>query len=205
MNQLLCLLCGRPLPPSARDGETLGPLLCDRHTLDEARSLGVLGFPNLPEERFAPVDTISAKVRGQQIVAARQSDDPKLLILELGDHSQIVLFTFLYRTSFAQYIPGTAVAVAALGSLRAVAENDGDLGAVHAAVRAAVPLVGLQYGVDQEGAPSSEILTLHFAGDYWLDVESVGYSFYEIGSTGHIAVFWRDGRSPGPNEGGKQP
>lgn len=48
-----CIICGNDLPPSARAGETTGPLICERHAATDPVMAGVVGFQNLESE--APV------------------------------------------------------------------------------------------------------------------------------------------------------
>lgn len=190
---LLCLLCGRPVPQGARDLETLGPLLCERHPLDDAVAAGVVGFPNLPDPA-PPFGALTDALVGRRVVGARAISQPDDLLLVWDDGSVLDLFVRGYRDVFAQYVPGRSVWAAAVERLAEVREGVNEpVEAVLAAIDAGTALDAVEPGVSRAGDEWPEIVALHFRGRAMLDVEAVGW---QTGEAAQLRVAWRYGTRP---------
>ena len=196
---LHCIVCGNDLPPRAREGETAGPLLCERHTADDLGAAGVIGFPNL--DIHAPVDAITEKIRGHRIVRARQAVDPMNILLELDGAGVLVLFSWVFE-AYVQCIPWSAVNRAALDELPDLAacpppsRGPGST-AVLAAIRAGIPLVSIDIERFNDGSPAYHLLEMKFAGGFELGLECAGASPFDEPSSGsEFVLFWYNDREP---------
>ncbi len=191
-----CIICGNDLPPSARAGETAGPLICERHGANDAELAGVVGFQNLESE--APVAQLTAVLRGQRLLAARFLRDPIAtdLVLELDD-GVLDLFPVGYFTAFAQCIPRSAITTSSLNELPLAVEG-ADTKPVFDAIRARIRLLGAEPGAYTDGSVAVNILSLRFEGGFVLDVEAIGSTMATQEQRAYALVFsWRRDRAPG--------
>jgi hypothetical protein len=199
MTTLHCIVCGNTLPPSAREGETAGPLLCERHTMDEPRMAGVLGFPNL--DHHPPLEAIAASVQGHRIVRARQVADPMNVVLELDGAGVLILFCSVFE-AYVQYIPWPAVDRGALDELPDLAtcsppSRGPGATAVLAAIRAGIPLASIDIGRFNDDSPARHLLEMKFAGGFELGLECAGFSPFDEPSPGlEFVLFWYNDREP---------
>lgn len=174
------------------DGETLGPLLCERHNYKCALKSGVIGFPNLAAETSSYVHRISNEICGKRIAAARAFGERPNLVLLLDDGAVLVFFTVHHQTVFSQYIPASRVTYTALEQLSLVQEGC-QTSPILVAVNAKLVIESLEIGNEGHTAKSIHKLALRFRGGSLLDFESVGWSYFNPELAGDLVLSWRKG------------
>lgn len=196
---ITCIFCGHAMQSEEIEENMNGMFVCPRHSSQELQQGGVIGNPGVPEELFAPVESLSHIVKGRTISRVWIRKHMYALALKLANGDILVAFPHRHRTTFLQYFPVRRVIKKALEdltdlSLLDLQLQDLALKALMAAVKSGLQMESIEFGKDSQGHLYKDIVSIHFEGDQYLDIESVGSSFYSADFATQLAFSWRNNK-----------